>query len=115
MTRTGRCSPGPQAAGSGTPAPAGQSPSRSALPGISRSRSGYQGCEQVIGLAGRDASHIGLHNHCVKRLIHPAARLEDQVQNAGRAEFWDLKINVAHMGGEQASSIVVAEDNLLLA
>lgn len=69
---------------------------------------------QVIGLAGRGTGHIGLPNRDVKRLIQPAARLENRGQQAARSQLGKLLVDVAHLGGQQVRPIGVAVAKALI-
>jgi len=75
---------------------------------------GAQGCDQGIHLAGGDAGHVGLHHDGVERLIHTPTGLENRGQEAAGAQFRDLEIDVAHLGGEHARPVAVAVTNALL-
>ena len=67
-----------------------------------------QGCPQGIDLPGGDAANVGLHHHAIERLINPAAGLEDRGQEAAVAQFGDLQVDVARLGGEAARPVTVA-------
>ena len=67
-----------------------------------------QGCHQGIDLPGGDAANVGLHHHAIERLINPAAGLEDRGQEAAVAQFGDLQVDVARLGGEAARPVAVA-------
>ena len=42
-------------------------------------------------------------------LINPAAGFEDRVEEAARAQFWDLQDQIPHLSGQGAGPANVAE------
>ena len=69
---------------------------------------------QRIDLAGRDPTDVGLHDHRVQRLVHPAAGFEDRGEEAAGAQFGDLQREIPHLGGQGARPVAVAVAESLL-
>ena len=69
---------------------------------------GAQGGHQSIDLSGRDPADVGLHDHGVEGLVHPATGLQDRGQEAPLAEFGDQQVDVTHLGGQAAGPVAVA-------
>ncbi len=75
---------------------------------------GPQGRHQRINFAGGDPADVGLHDHAVEGLIHPAAGLENRGQKAPGAQFGDQQVDVARLGGQAAGPVAVAVAKPLL-
>ena len=73
-----------------------------------------QGRHQGVHLAGGDPADVGLHDHAVEGLIHPAAGLENRGQEAPGAQFGDQQVAVARLGGQAAGPVAVAVAEPLL-
>ena len=69
---------------------------------------GAQRRHQGIHLAGRHPTDVGLHDHGVQGLIHPAAGLKDRGKEAAGTQFGELQREIAHLGGQSAGPIAVA-------
>ena len=76
---------------------------------------GAQGRHQGINLVGRYAVDVGLHDHGVEGLVHPATGLEDRGQEAAGPQLGYQQIDVAHLGGQAAVPLAVAVAVPLLA
>ena len=65
---------------------------------------GAQRPHEGIDLAGGDPTDVGLHDHGIKSLIHPAAGFKDRGQEAAGAQLGELQREIPHLGGEGSTS-----------
>ena len=82
--------------------------------GLGDAALGTQSSHQGVDLAGGDATDVGLHDHGVEGLVHPAAGFQDRGKEAAGAQLGDQQVDVAHLGGEAATPVAVAVAEPLL-